>query len=76
MYIGAHERTPAMPPLLLDRRGAAVLLGVSASTLDRLAREGTLHPVRLRRRVMYRRADLEQHVASLGGGNGVGGAPA
>lgn len=46
--------------LLLDRRQAASILGVSPSTLDRLVRAGILTPLRLNRRPMYPRASVEK----------------
>jgi excisionase family DNA binding protein len=52
---GASDEGP-----LLSRQQAAALLGVSVKTLDRLK----LPCVRIGRRVLYRRADLQAYVES------------
>ncbi len=48
--------------MLLSRRIAAEVLGVSTSHLDRLRRNGSLPEVRVGRRVMIRRTDLDTFV--------------
>ena len=45
--------------ILISRKSAAVLLGISIGTLDMLVRKGTLEPVRLGKRVMFNRQDIE-----------------
>ena len=50
--------TPA--PILISRKGAAALLSISLGMLDKLARQGTIEPVRLGRKVMYRRDAIEE----------------
>jgi excisionase family DNA binding protein len=54
-------------PLLLLHKEAAAMLRMSERTLNRLVHEGKIHPVDAGRgRTMFRRADIEQYVASLG----------
>jgi excisionase family DNA binding protein len=43
---------------LLKRNETASLLRASASTIDRLARRGILHPVRVGRLVRFRASDI------------------
>ena len=51
------HQTP--PPQLMTRGQAAAFLQVSTRTFDRLRSENPLPFVRLRKRKMYRRRDLE-----------------
>jgi excisionase family DNA binding protein len=46
-------------PLLISKREAASLLGISVGMLDKLRRMGRLERVRLGRRVLFRRSDIE-----------------
>lgn len=52
-----------MEPLLITRRDAAAALNVSLRTLDTLVSEGQIPVRRVRRRVMFRPADLEKFAA-------------
>ena len=56
---GEPDAAREEPPLLLDRAEAARLLGIGTTTLGTL--DG-LDPVRVGRRVLYRRSDLERFV--------------
>jgi len=59
--------TPPTPstPLTLDATAAAALVGISRSYWMRLvAEERTPEPIRLGRRVLWRRSDIEAWVAS------------
>jgi excisionase family DNA binding protein len=49
----------ATEPLLISKRTAATLLGISIGTLDRLVRQGKLRAIRIGRRVLFKRASLE-----------------
>lgn len=51
------------PSLLVDRRGAAAMLGISVSLLDRLTKAGEIPCVRLHSRVMYRPTTLTAWLA-------------
>lgn len=59
--------TAVQEPLLVDRRSAARLLGVTESALKRWSQQGRgPRPVKLGRAVRYRLSDL-QHVVERGG---------
>ena len=47
---------------LLNRKEAAKYLDISVQTLDRLVKEGTIIPVRLRRFVRFKKEDLDNPV--------------
>jgi excisionase family DNA binding protein len=51
------------------REGAAEYLGVSRAMIDRLAREGDLPKYLLRKRPMFRVADLDKLLQPAGTGN-------
>lgn len=53
------------PALLLTRREASRLLGVSESHLKDLTREGVFRVVRLGTSVRYQRRDLEETIRRL-----------
>ena len=56
---------PAVAPLLVGKRIAARLTGISSRSLDRLVSSGKfLLPVRLGGRVLWNRLALEQWVAA------------
>lgn len=52
--------------LALTRQEAARALGISATTVDRLARQGVLRPLRATRRPLYAVAELERFLAQEG----------
>lgn len=52
-------------PLLVDRREAARLLGVSPGTIDNLRRRGDLPSVKLRSRRLFHRSDLQRVIDRL-----------
>lgn len=56
--------TPALPPILLDAERAAAYIGVSKSLFLKLDRTGELGPmpVKVRRRVLWSRFELEEWV--------------
>jgi hypothetical protein len=57
---------PPLPPLVLDVRAAAALLGIAPRTLRALVARGSGPPrVRVGGRPMYRLADLLDYVATL-----------
>lgn len=59
MMAGDAARAPSSPALLVNQATAARLLSVSRFTIRRMVAEGTLHPVRVRGAVRYRRDELE-----------------
>ncbi|MDX9912007.1 MAG: helix-turn-helix domain-containing protein [Phycisphaerales bacterium] len=56
----ANTVTP--PPLLVDRREAARLLGVSPGTIDNLRTRGELPSVKILGRRLYDIADLRRYI--------------
>ena len=44
----------------LDRRETAATLGISTRTLDRLARNGHIRPLRVCRKPLYPRAEISR----------------
>ena len=59
-----EERIAAMDKEILDVAGAATLLGVSASTIYALAREGKLPATRVGREWRFARQNLIQWIAN------------
>lgn len=62
---GTIDATPnpgAIAPLLVDRREAARLLGVSPGTIDNLRNAGELPSLKLMSRRLYDVADLRRFV--------------
>lgn len=57
-----NANTP--PPLLVDRREAGRLLGVSPGTIDNLRTRGELPSVKLLARRLYDVADLRRFIES------------
>lgn len=55
---------PGSSPLLVDRREAARLLGVSPGTIDNLRLRGELPSVKLLARRLYDVADLRRFIES------------
>jgi len=47
-------------PLLIDKKTAANLLGISVGMVEKLVRIRKLEPVRIGRKVLFRREDIEQ----------------
>ena len=67
VLVNVHEMSRAVTAeggdvLLLDYRSAADVLGVSVSTLRRLVAAGDVSPVRIGRRSLFLRSDLEELV--------------
>jgi excisionase family DNA binding protein len=64
-------------PILVNKKTAAALLGISIGMLDKLVRQGRIDPVRLGRRVLFRRDGIEEltltprHRALLVSGSGL-----
>jgi hypothetical protein len=54
--------TTAIPAGLLNKRMAAEYCRICEKTLDNLVRRGTITPVRLTRKVMFRREDLDSAI--------------
>jgi excisionase family DNA binding protein len=50
----------ATDAILLSRKKTAALLAVSVGTVDALVRKGELEPVRIGRRVLFRRDAVER----------------
>jgi excisionase family DNA binding protein len=59
------QRPPAEPPLLISRKEAARLLGLTVRSLYTLERQGAFTPVRVGRSLRYRRADLDAAIERL-----------
>ena len=59
--------TPA--PMLIDRREAARLLGVSPGTIDNLRTRGELQSIKIGARRLFDLADLRKLIESCKGGN-------
>jgi len=59
--------TPA--PMLVDRREAARLLGVSPGTIDNLRTRGELQSIKIGARRLFDLADLRKLIESCKGGN-------
>ena len=49
------------PPVLVRRKDAAVMLGVSLPTIDAYGRHGILHPRHVGGRVFYEERELESY---------------
>ncbi len=47
-------------PLLISRKQAAKLLGISIGLFDKLRRRGRIEAVRLNKRALFRREDVER----------------
>lgn len=58
----------AMAPMLVDRREAARLLGVSPGTIDNLRNAGELPSLKLMSRRLYDVADLRRFIEARKGG--------
>ena len=54
-----------MEELLIPRYDAAKAMGISVDTLDRLERDGQLHPVRIGVKVLYDPNELRAFVKRL-----------
>jgi excisionase family DNA binding protein len=61
--------TPDIPvtvrPVLVDKKTAAQMLGISLSTVNRMIDNGEIGPVALRGRVLFRVDELERFAAEL-----------
>lgn len=63
-----HEKTkPEVPRLALSREEAAVALGVSVPTLDRLVHRGLLRPSRALRRPLFSVPEIERFLRETAG---------
>lgn len=61
--MASNANTPTTPaPLLVDRREAGRLLGVSPGTIDNLRLRGELPSVKIAARRLYDIADLRQYI--------------
>jgi excisionase family DNA binding protein len=65
--VNASSTAPRPSPLLVDRREAARLLGVSPGTIDNLRASGELPSVKLFARRLFDVADLRRYVESRKG---------
>ncbi len=45
--------------ILISRKQTAIVLGISLGMVDKISRQGLLEPVRLGKKVMFRRSDVE-----------------
>lgn len=64
----SNTNTPATPaPLLVDRREAGRLLGVSPGTIDNLRTRGELPSVKLLSRRLFDVADLRRYIEARKG---------
>ena len=63
--LSADRHVAADPPLLLDVRETARLLGLSVRATWRLTSAGRLRAVRIGRATRWRREDIEQFVEGL-----------
>jgi hypothetical protein len=63
--------TTAIPAGLLDKRMTAEYCRVCEKTIDNLVRRGVLVPVRMTRRVMFRREDVDSVIAAARSSKGV-----
>lgn len=61
--MASEANTSTPPPLLVDRREAARLLGVSPGTIDNLRQRGELPSVKLLARRLFDMADLRSYIA-------------
>ncbi len=59
--------TPGTAPLLVDRREAGRLLGVSPGTIDNLRTRGELPSVKLLARRLFDVADLQRYIEAQKG---------
>jgi excisionase family DNA binding protein len=55
----ASCRSMTTQPILISKKAAAGLLGISIGMVDKLVRQGRIERVRLGRRVLFRRDDVE-----------------
>ncbi|MDX9910981.1 MAG: helix-turn-helix domain-containing protein [Phycisphaerales bacterium] len=62
--MASEANTSTPPPLLIDRREAARLLGVSPGTIDNLRTRGELPSVKIVGRRLYDVADLRRYIES------------
>lgn len=60
--MASNPTTPTTAPMLVDRREAARLMGVSPGTIDNLRTRGELPSVKLMSRRLFDVADLRQYV--------------
>lgn len=58
-------KPPAEPPLLITRREAARLLGITERALTNFEKQGMFTPIKLGRCVRYRRGDIEARLAEM-----------
>lgn len=65
--MGELPNTSGAPPMLVDRREAARLLGVSPGTIDNLRLRGELPSVKIAARRLYDVADLRRFIESRKG---------
>jgi len=65
--VNAPSAAPRPSPLLVDRREAARLLGVSPGTIDNLRTRGELPSVKLFARRLFDVADLRRYVEARKG---------
>jgi hypothetical protein len=56
-----YETIKEKPPILVRRKAAAAILGVSLPTLDSYGKFGILHPQHLGGRVYYDEAEIEKY---------------
>lgn len=63
--------TPAIPAGLFDKRMTAEYFRVCEKTIDNLVKRGVITPVRMTRRVMFRREDLDKAIEAARSSKGV-----
>lgn len=64
---GTKHETLTLAPLLVDRREAGRLLGVSPGTIDNLRTRGELPSVKLLSRRLFALADLRRYIEARKG---------
>jgi len=65
--VASNPTTPTTAPMLVDRREAARLLGVSAGSIDNLRTRGELPSVKLLSRRLFDVADLRRYIEARKG---------
>lgn len=65
--MASNPTTPTTAPMLVDRREAARLLGVSPGTIDNLRARGELPSVKLLSRRLFDLADLRRYIEAAKG---------
>ena len=65
--MASNPTTPPTAPMLVDRREAARLMGVSPGTIDNLRTRGELPSLKLLSRRLFDLADLRRYIEAAKG---------